>query len=276
MNHLYGRIKRLRNEPFRKIVSGKRAFDDEIPADSVRVAYDPSTSLEDGDWFQILNFREKEFFPQALEFLSNTADVAELEKGQFSKISALVSVQDGNQFLQRVRPSSFLRRKAIVYGDVAKIEEAHDRIVLNQWPDAIYLPKEDALLFRDLATVAPLFPGIDQLFKVATDDQVIEFFDNSFIETELTADMVSQPNRKRIALAMKTLENISATDRSEIFDYLSEYTNDNLKFDSSTGTFTVDTDEALKSLLFGIEQRYYTTPIGSEKRLANSIVKLSS
>lgn len=274
MDHLYGRLKRLQKEPFRKIVSGKKAFDEGVPAESERVPYSPSTSLEDGEWFQILNFHEKEFFSETLNLLRNSADVAELDKSQFSEVSALVAVQDGNQLFQRVRPSSFLRRKAIVYGDVAKIEEAHNRIVLNQWPDAIYLPQEDALLFRDLATVTPLFPGIDQLFKTATDAQVTQFLEHPFIQGTLTADNVSKPNRKRIALAMETLKNISPTERSKIFNYLSNYTSNVLKFNSKTGVFTVGTDEELKSLLFGIEQRYYTTTVGSEKRLANSVVRL--
>ena len=31
----------------------------------------------------------------------------------------------------------------------------------------------------------------------------------------------------------------------------------------------------LKMLLYGIEQRFYTTPVGGEKRLANSVITLN-
>lgn len=31
----------------------------------------------------------------------------------------------------------------------------------------------------------------------------------------------------------------------------------------------------LKKLLFGIEQRFYTTPVGGEKRIANSVIPLA-
>ena len=36
-------------------------------------------------------------------------------------------------------------------------------------------------------------------------------------------------------------------------------------------SFEIKTEEDLKDVLFGIDQRYYTTPFGHEKRLANSI-----
>jgi hypothetical protein len=38
--------------------------------------------------------------------------------------------------------------------------------------------------------------------------------------------------------------------------------------------FKIATEEDLKALLYGIEQRYFTTPVGNERRLANSIISL--
>ena len=32
----------------------------------------------------------------------------------------------------------------------------------------------------------------------------------------------------------------------------------------------------MKKLLFGIEQRFYTTPVGGEKRIANSVILLNA
>ena len=39
-------------------------------------------------------------------------------------------------------------------------------------------------------------------------------------------------------------------------------------------TFDIGSEKELKELIYGIEQRYYTTEIGNEKRLANSVIKL--
>ena len=39
-------------------------------------------------------------------------------------------------------------------------------------------------------------------------------------------------------------------------------------------SFKIENENDLKVLIFGIEQRYYTTRIGSERRLANSVLTL--
>ena len=33
-------------------------------------------------------------------------------------------------------------------------------------------------------------------------------------------------------------------------------------------------EDELKMVLFGIEQRFYTTPVGDEKRIANSVIPM--
>ena len=40
------------------------------------------------------------------------------------------------------------------------------------------------------------------------------------------------------------------------------------------GKFKIETDSDLKFVLWGIEQRFYTTPIGGDKRVANSIISI--
>lgn len=245
-----------------------------MPSTGACVAYDPNTLLDDGEWFKVAKFSEQDYFPAGLQSLTTSADVPELQKRQFLEISSLVALQGSDFFFQRVRPGAILRKKAIIYGDVAKLEDARDRIILNQYPDAIYRTDDDALLFRELSVVTPLFQGIDLLFKTATEEQVVEFLDLNFVTTDLPAAKVSKPNRKRIALALETLGKMSDIDRQGIFSYMANYTGESLTFDREDGTFKIESDDELKALLFGIEQRYYTTAVGSEKRLANSIVKL--
>ena len=42
--------------------------------------------------------------------------------------------------------------------------------------------------------------------------------------------------------------------------YIESYCEAKLKFDGKTNKFKISTDDELKILLYGIEQRYYTTP----------------
>ena len=74
-------------------------------------------------------------------------------------------------------------------------------------------------------------------------------------------------------MAMATLAIFSQAQKQTIFNYIKEYCED-LNFDETDKNFTISNDEDLKKLLYGIEQRYYTTLLGGEKRLANSITTL--
>ena len=54
-----------------------------------------------------------------------------------------------------------------------------------------------------------------------------------------------------------------------IFQYIGEYCPD---LRTENNAFLVGSEDELKMVLFGIEQRFYTTPVGDEKRIANSVI----
>jgi hypothetical protein len=271
MDQIYSRIKRLRTAPYRRVVSGERLFDVDVPNPDSHAEYDPSTMLDEDEWHKISGFKERDFCLPVLQTGLTSADVPELEKHQFEKMAFLMSIQDGDYYFQRVRPAALIRRKSIVFGDAASIERPSNRLVINPLPDAIFIAESDVLLFRDLAAITPIFTGIDELFREATDAQVEEFLSHDFIATEIEPSAVSKPNRKRIALAMDSLGKFSATEREEVIAYICDYSRDRLQFDIGTGVFTVSNEDELKMLVYGIEQRFYTTTVGSERRLANSV-----
>lgn len=92
-------------------------------------------------------------------------------------------------------------------------------IIINDVPDAIYVKDEDCLYFKKLETVAPIFKGIDELYREATDEETKHFLENDFIElkNDFNFESVKKSNRKRIALAMKTLNEFSDDQKTEIF-----------------------------------------------------------
>lgn len=45
-------------------------------------------------------------------------------------------------------------------------------------------------------------------------------------------------------------------------------------YDSTHNIFNIGDEEELKLLLWGIEQRFYTTVVGNKRRAANSIISL--
>ena len=72
-------------------------------------------------------------------------------------------------------------------------------------------------------------------------------------------------------MAVETMEKFDSAQRQEVITYIHGYC-PTLSYQN--GAFSIGTDNELKQLLYGIEQRYYTTTITKEKRLANSILAI--
>lgn len=275
MDQIYAKVKRLRASPLRRVASDEKLFDGDPVDPSMRIPYSAETLLDEDEWFVVNNFSDRSYFPEFLRPDLVSSDVSELEKDQFEKISYLVAAQGDDFYFQRVVPSSMLKKKIIAFGDSAYLERPMTRIVVNMQPDAVFYRQSDELIFKDLARVSPIFTGIDELFREATSEQVNDFLSQDFISVDgFGIDDVSKPNRKRIALALESLGRMSDTERDSIFVYIREYCQSTLDYESDEGTFIVTSDEDVKNLTYGIEERFYTTTVLRERRLANSVIPL--
>lgn len=272
MNHLIAKAKG-RNGDYFKVISNKVIFDiaDDI-ADPK--GYDSDYKLEDDEWFAITEFSEKEYCIEFLKTRFISTDYNQLPKTEYENIEFLVAYQTGTYCFQKLSSSQIIRRK---YFSISEQPELVDSpiIVINQIPDAIYKKDSDTLYFKKLPSITTIFKGIYELYKEATQQETELFLQNAFINLHesFTADHVKKANRKRIAMAQETLKKFKPKEKKKIFSYIKEYCED-LEFDLKAEHFSVNNDEDLKKLLYGIEQRYYTTIIGNEKRLANSVLKI--
>jgi len=270
------KVKRLRANPVFKLLSDEKLFGTISLNLSACVPYTPDHNLDEDSWFKIEGFSKQKY---CLPILINPFDSKEyddLEKKRFSDIAYICSVQGEDFYFQKVTPSLFLKRKMITFGDVAVVEHGEDRLVVNETPDAVYVKKSDTLVFRSLATISSIFPEIDELYREATQVEVEKFLENDFISltNDFVGEKVSKPNRKRIALAMATLDALPPQDKAGMLAYIDGYCGDKVKFDKAASTFEISDDDSLKLLIYGIEQRFYTTQFGQEKRLANSVQAL--
>ena len=278
MDHILARVKGLRKKPYFKMVSDQSLFDIvAINLDSC-IPYNPDHNLDEDAWFKIEGFSHKGFCLDLLKQDFDSKDYNDLTKDNFSKIAFLFAVQGDDFYFQKITPSLFVKRKTLVFGEIAKLEQNQTRLVINSLPDAVYFKAADTLIFRNLATISSIFTGIDELYKEATNEEVEQFLDEPFIELsdDYSLDKVSKPNRKRIGLAMATLEAMSADDKANMLDYIDGYCGEQmLKLDREKQKFEISNDDELKILLYGIEQRFYTTPFSHEKRLANSVLAIN-
>lgn len=236
--------------------------------------YNPNTVLEDNEWFKLAAFASK---PYCLELLQqpsfSSVDFDSIKNGDFGKIIFICGYQNEHFFFQRVTPARQIDRKRIFIGAECKYEENSRSIALKDYADAIYSSTEYTLYFQNLRNISAIFNGINELYQEATEEEVKEFLSFGFLElTEgFTSDNVKINNRKRIALALETLRHFSEEEKETVFEYIDDYCPE---LEKTNNKFTIHNEDSLKKLLYGIEQRYYTTLVGEEQRLANSIIPL--
>jgi hypothetical protein len=234
--------------------------------------YVPGAAIEDGEWFSIRNASEKEYKLDLMTGNYSTVDFEALTRNDFNKVDYIFVEIDSLLCFQNVSKAKLLSKKCVLcLGENFTYQNDRKEIVINDVPDAIYDRNTDTLYFRRLESITSIFRGIDLLYKEATDAETTQFLSSDFIQlkNEYNASKVKTANRKRIALAQKTLADLDADNRNNIFTYIGEYCPELKVSDTS---FEVGTEDELKMLLYGIEQRFYTTIVGGEKRIANSVL----
>ena len=88
-----------------------------------------------------------------------------------------------------------------------------------------------------------------------------------------SVDDVKTANRRRIKAAMEKYSSFTPEQRNQLPGYIARYC-PGLKYDQEKKKFAVADEKDMTSLLNGINQRYYTTELDSELRLANSVTVL--
>lgn len=273
MDHVLARVKRLTKKPFFKLISDHTLYENTKVNLAACIPYSPDHNLDEDSWFKVEQFSQKPFCIDLLKSDFDSKDYDDFKKEQFPNIAYIFAVQGEDFYFQKITSSLFIRKKIIGFGEAAAVEESSNRLMINDQPDAIYFKQPNTLIFRNLAAISGIFKGIDALYREATQQETETFLQAEFVDLKnnYDASKVSKPNRKRIALAMDSLGKLSDQERVDILDYIGDYCDQKLKFDQATKKFEITTDDELKHLLYGIEQRFYTTLFGQERRIANSV-----
>ena len=276
MSVIYVKLKqRTSNNKYRKVLSTDEVIYRRMSLlINSCVPYAPSATWEEGEWFYVSEARSQGYTNELLNRQFESVDFDSLGMQDFGAIDFLFVDEHEGLYFQKVSKAKLIARKSVLcIGEGFQYKQDRKELVINDCPDAIYSRSEDRLYFRKLESITSIFKGIDQLFREATDEEVFDFLRNDFISLRADYDVpnVKTPNRKRIALAKNTLERLTEVDRGRIFSYIGEYCPD---LSQNNGTFEIGTEDELKMLLYGIEQRFYTTLVGGERRLANSVVPL--
>lgn len=286
MDFLIAKTKGKRGSYY-KVLSDKTTFAD-TPIFSHVKLYDDEYKLEEDEWFVIENFKSQDY---CIEFLKEDflpTNYSYIDRGDYKKIEFLISVQDDyNLFIfQKVTPSYvYEKQKVLCFGLLDKLQNhqpTEQAILINQEgvlviknvPDCYYIKDSDKLYFKNLNAITSIFNGINILYREATNQEVEIFLSMGMINVapNFGKDDVKTANRRRIKEALEKYSSFSDKQKEKIPSYLSEYCPH--IYDKNTKQFNVTDENSLTDLLNVLNQRYYTTEIDGEKRLANSVTKI--
>lgn len=275
MNHLIAKIRLRGNAPkYKKLLSNVSLF--ELPNDlTPHVQYSLDHTLDEDSWFGIEQFSAQAFCLDFLKTPFNSAEYDALNTIDVNKLDFLCSYQNENEYyFQNISKAQLLSKKLLYLGDAFRYEENSKTIVINSVADAIYIKDQDILYFKRLPTISGIFKGIDLLYREATEFETTDFLQREFVQLDegFSAAKVGKANRRRIAMALDTLNSFEEEEKGTILDYIRDYCSD---LEYQNNAFRIKSDDELKKLLYGIEQRYYTTLVGNERRCANSIIRLA-
>lgn len=268
-NYIYGKVKRKQNL-FRVIETETDVYDtSQLILNGVD--YNPATLIEDEELYQLTSFSTTSF---VLDFLLNDLDSVnhdQIIRADLKKLSFICTLQANLYFFQIINSSFYVSKKWFSIDELT-LETDKPIITINPFADAIYDKQSDILYFKKLTAAQKIFKGMDQLYREATNEETQTFLNSDFLNLNagFALSSVTVPNRKRIALVNETLSRFSNEEKQAVYEYTNQYG----QVTYQDGKFKIENDDDLKFVLWGIEQRFYTTPIGGEKRVANSIISI--
>lgn len=237
------------------------------------VEYDCRYKLEDDEWFKINQFSRQDY-GDIVNHVENTTNFNQLVEGKYREIEYLIFIDNDLFYFEKITNAKVLQKKVLNFSDEPVLEKSPKVITLNNKPDAIYDKENDILRFKNLSTIKDIFNSIEELYKEATDEETEEFMTMSCISLgdKFTITDIKPANRKRITMAWQSYQSWDKGLKDKFIKYARKYRPD-IKYDDDK--FVVTNEKELKNILYAMDERYYTTELQKEKRLANSVQALN-
>lgn len=275
---ILGKIKCKRNElGYRKLISvDDNVYENITSLVQESILYNPNTLLESkNQWYRLTEFSHNEFLNSNLNsIIESSASYSMLKHEEWGLLVYLLVINDNFIYIQGIGKNILVKKKKLFkISDGFQYDAQREEIIIKDIPDAIYDIGADTLYFQKLLSLTKIFPGIDSLYKEATDQENKTFLKQSFIilKNGFGYSEVKTLNRKRIALLQGMMVDLSIEEKMRIISYIGEYCSSLKRVEDA---FEIGTEKDLKLLLYGLQERFYTTPIGDEKRIANSIIPI--
>lgn len=150
------------------------------PVINYEIKFDSESKLHDDEWFYIeIDQEHQEMITEYSSNLKNTVGVIQLEKSDFSKVSAIYKISSNYYLWKKITAGKQLAPKHIlrVQTNVLSVQETSEGIEISESVDAYYKTDLRKLYFKSFSRIRSLFDGIDDYYKIATTEEIMTFKD---------------------------------------------------------------------------------------------------
>ena len=180
MNFLLARLKGRDSQIWKILSQQANLFT--IPDLSHLHIFEPSYKLEDGEWFLLDNFSTLGFQNPLIGSTFNSTVLVQLPQDKYKNIQYFCCKQEEYYLFQKVTNSQIIRKPWINISGAPTIRYDEPIMCINGYIDAIYHEANDILYFKDINKIKDMFPGIETLYREATQQEVDGFIQsNPFI-----------------------------------------------------------------------------------------------
>jgi hypothetical protein len=243
-------------------------------------------TLDTNEWFYVnLDDNEKaQMISNYLMALESSADTNNIVNRQYSELVAFYLISkdlDGKLgiIFNRIFDKYYIVSKTFLKFSLneACVSKEENVVEFNNRVDAYWDDVTSKLYFKNYSFVKPLFEGIEKFYRCATSEEVNAFVDSEFfqIEDSFKRDKLGERALKHIAeiIDQKAIDLNDVAIRVLYNEYANDYSESGFLI-SNIGKFILTKSADLTNVINLLQEKYYTSQITREKRVANSTTKI--
>ncbi len=229
--------------------------------------FDPDKKLESDEWF-FVEFTQEQKEKAITPFFSlfdSSVSGNNIEKEDYPDVTAIFLWKKDSReeeiFLTRIFPRFYTVKKTLItWNREAQLENKSASIDFNWILDAYW--DWEKLYFQSYADIKPLFEGIEDFYRVATEEEKNDFLEKDFFESEdITKVKAWKRNLRKIAFILEQIDWDNQEIRKQYIDYAKQYPNVWVKLSETEDKMIIDNNKDLTWVLAILEERIYKTPI---------------
>lgn len=229
-----------------------------VPHIEKKLEFNTEINLELDEWF-FIKFTNEEDDEIMKNYRLNTTEMNKIN--DFKNIDVIYKRINNEIIFQKITPKKKINKKLFLGIDKI-INIVENSIEISEEVDAYYNDK--TLYFKNFIKIKNLFKGIEKFYRVATEEEIKNFFEMSICDIKETINF-GERNKKLLAL-INDDDKIEFSDKNfqkKLVDYSKKFPELNLKIERNQ--FIINDSKELGKFLKLILGRYSFNPITKEK-----------